>query len=385
MSNMELAPHHAIRHCRPEPVHLPGLALLRAIAVLWIMLYHVTSYGPVLPGLVEFGYMGVDLFFVLSGFLIGEQLLRPYAHGARPAWRQFYLRRALRVLPAYLAVVALYFTVPSVRESPEIQPLWQFLTFTQNFFADYHHARALSHAWSLCIEEHFYLVLPPIVWLLAKKPSARWIAVVAAALLIGGMLLRHWLWQHQVAPFLSVRDGQGNFFERYIEQIYNPSYTRLDGLLAGVMLALVKIFRPAWWSWALNRKPWFLASGAIGIGATMMMPAPAYISAVFGFPLLSASMTAIVISSASPQHWSGRMRIPGVAPIAAMAFSLYLTNKSIYHLVSVNFGDALDESNLLSLCVYLGAALAAGGVLYITVERPGLRLRERFSSRSRAN
>lgn len=382
---MQLAPHNAIRHCRHEPVRLPGLALLRAIAVLWIMLYHLTSYGPDLPGWIEFGYMGVDLFFVLSGFLIGEQLIRPYAHGAEPAWRQFYLRRALRVLPAYLAVVTLYFTVPAVRESPDIQPLWQFLTFTQNFFADYHHARALSHAWSLCIEEHFYLVLPAILWLVAKKPSVRRIALVAAALLIGGMLVRHWLWQHQVAPFLSIRDGEGNFFERYIEHIYNPTYARLDGLLAGVMLALVKVFRPAWWSWAMDRKPWFLAGGAIGIGASMMLPSPAYISAVFGFPLLSASMAAIVISSASAAHWSGTVRIPGVAPIAAMAFSLYLTHKSVYHLVSTNFGAALEESNLLSLCVYLGAALAAGSVLYVTVERPGLRLRERFLTKRQVN
>ncbi len=63
----------------PGAARLPGLDLLRAFAVLWIMLYHVTSYGSRLPDFVEYGYMAVDLFFVLSGFLVGRQLLLPYA------------------------------------------------------------------------------------------------------------------------------------------------------------------------------------------------------------------------------------------------------------------------------------------------------------------
>ncbi len=160
---------------------IPGLDLLRAAAIAIVMLYHVTSYGPRLPDVVEFGYMGVDLFFVLSGFLIGGQLLQPYAEGRAPRWSGFFVRRAFRVLPAYLVVVALYFAFPGVRESPNIQPLWQFLTFTQNIFPDYFRARALSHAWSLCIEEHFYLLLPPIVWLLARRPGAGKVIATAIA------------------------------------------------------------------------------------------------------------------------------------------------------------------------------------------------------------
>lgn len=67
------------------------------------MLYHVTSWGPVLPGFIEYGYIGVDLFFVLSGFLIGWQLVKPYTVGMLPAWGKSFLRRAFRVLPAYWA------------------------------------------------------------------------------------------------------------------------------------------------------------------------------------------------------------------------------------------------------------------------------------------
>lgn len=354
---------------------LPGLDLLRAIAIAWVMLYHVTSYGLSLPRVVEFGWMGVDLFFVLSGYLIGWQLLKPYTCGAQPQWAQFFARRAFRVFPAYLTVLALYFAVPAVRESPGIQPLWQFLTFTLNMFADYSQARAFSHAWSLCIEEHFYLALPAVVWLLARKPGARKTAAVMLAILAGGMLLRGWLWQHEVAPYAA-----GDIFIRFIENIYNPSYARLDGLLAGVALAVVKGFRPAWWSWATARGMWFLAAGLAGVVASMCIKNPSFVWAVAGFPLLSISLAAIVPAAVSPRTW----RVPGVAPVAAMAFSLYLTHKAVYHLVREYAGAYLQGANLLALCVYLGAALAAGALLYLAVERPGMQLRERlFTSNGR--
>ncbi len=112
---------------------LPGLDLLRAIAIAWVMLYHVTSYGVRLPDFIEFGWMGVDLFFVLSGFLVGCQFLKPYTFGMQPSWGEFFMRRAWRVLPAYLVVLGIYFTIPAVRESPNIQPLWHFLTSELNY------------------------------------------------------------------------------------------------------------------------------------------------------------------------------------------------------------------------------------------------------------
>jgi peptidoglycan/LPS O-acetylase OafA/YrhL len=104
--------------------------------------------------------MGVDLFFVLSGYLIGSQLLKPFRSGEHPRLWDFYRRRLYRILPAYLAVLALYFLVPVWREQDGISPLWQFLTFTENFFVDYAKNEAFSHVWSLCVEEHFYCCCP---------------------------------------------------------------------------------------------------------------------------------------------------------------------------------------------------------------------------------
>jgi peptidoglycan/LPS O-acetylase OafA/YrhL len=96
-----------------------GPDLLRAVAILLVMLWHLPR--PATPEFLEgfkmYGWTGVDLFFVLSGYLIGTQLLAPLARGQRLSLRDFYLRRALRILPAFLAVLTLYVLFPSIRET----------------------------------------------------------------------------------------------------------------------------------------------------------------------------------------------------------------------------------------------------------------------------
>lgn len=356
----------------------PGLDLLRAIAIIWVMLYHYENYGGPLAAVVGYGWMGVDLFFVLSGYLIGWQLLRPYAGGGTPRWGRFFLRRAFRILPPYLAVLALYFLLPALREREGIQPLWMFLTFSWNLFASYGPELAFSHAWSLCVEEHFYLLLPPLVWLLARRPRAWKTAAAILVVLVGGMALRAWLWRHQVAPVLDLHSGEGNMFQRYIESIYYPTYTRLDGLLAGVTLAAIRAFRPAWWSWAMARGWLFLAPGLAMVVAAGLIFRDifGYTGAVAGYPLLSVGLALVLVAAASPATWPGRVPIPGVRAIASMAFSLYLIHKMAYHQVQQHLGAYLDGSPLLGLIAYNLAALAAGTMLYFLVERPALTLRD---------
>ncbi|MFC5459867.1 acyltransferase family protein [Massilia niabensis] len=354
----------------------PGLDLLRALAIGWVMLYHVASYGVALPGIVHHGWMGVDLFFVLSGYLIGAQVLRPYAEGNRPSWRFFLLRRAFRVLPAYLAVLALYAMLPTVRESAGLRPLWQFLTFTVNLVPDAGRL-AFSHAWSLCVEEHFYLLLPPVVWLLGRYPGTRRTAALALALLVGGMLLRGWLWQAEVEPYLGVA-GENGFFVRYVSLIYNPTWARLDGLLAGVMLAAVQVFRGSWWERATRWSPLFLAAGLAGLALAMRIKLDSHFGAIVVFPLVAASFGCLVLAAATGRSRFGRLRVPGAAYLAAISFSLYLTHKATFHVVRAQFGDALAGAGPMALAVYLAASLAVATLLYLVVERPFLRLRDRL-------
>ena len=119
---------------------LPGLDTLRAAAIVWVMLFHswvVGGLGPRFDWLARYGWVGVDIFFVLSGFLIGSQVLAPLARGEGLALGDFYRRRAYRIVPAFAVVLALYVWMPTLREFPGLAPWWQFATFTLNLLIDY--------------------------------------------------------------------------------------------------------------------------------------------------------------------------------------------------------------------------------------------------------
>src|SRR5881275_2773117 len=148
----------------------PGLDLLRALAIIVVVAYHAALFGFILPGRIDrFGWIGVDLFFVLSGYLIGGQLLAPLRRDQRVNLGRFFARRALRIMPAYFAVLAIYFLLPSWREYPEMsQPLWKFLLSIQNIAL--HGGTAFSHAWSLAVEDQFYLALPFLLLFLYRRP-----------------------------------------------------------------------------------------------------------------------------------------------------------------------------------------------------------------------
>src|SRR5207244_7167264 len=132
---------------------------------------------------LRLGWIGVDLFFVLSGYLIGGQLLAPLARGQRINLGTFFARRAFRIMPAYFVVLAIYFLLPSWREYPQMsQPLWKFLLSVQNIAL--HGGTAFSHAWSLAVEDQFYLVLPLL--LLVAYPRPRVAVIIACIIVLGG-------------------------------------------------------------------------------------------------------------------------------------------------------------------------------------------------------
>ncbi len=353
---------------------LRGLDTLRATAVVVVILYHLTIFGElpirILP-VTYFGWMGVDLFFVLSGFLIGQQVLRPYLGGERPSITEFYRRRAYRVLPSYLVVLALYFLVPGWSEAPRLAPLWKFLTFTMNFGFSFER-RGFSHAWSLCVEEHFYLLLPLLVASLMRRPSARKTVAILILVVLFGICLRAFL------------------IERYPDdvwpRIYYPSYTRLDGLLAGVSLALVRSFRPAWWKALMQRGHTLLFAGLNCVGCVVWMfrghdlgsdTGSAKWGVIVGFPLLALGLGLLTASSVSDNGLLARMRVPGVEVLSTLAFALYLTHKAVGHSVMRQFPIFASSQGPASWLLYAASLLTAAWLLHIGVERPFLRLRDR--------
>ena len=368
-----------------------GLDTLRALAIVFVIVYHVSVFHDegTLPAFLlpaaKFGWMGVDLFFVLSGYLIASQFLRPYRTGLSPGLWPFYRNRLFRILPAFGVVLALYLAVPLWRESPSLPPLWQFLTFTQNLFID-HRYHAFSHVWSLCVEEHFYLFFPLIVLAAMRKRSVRIAVAILLSLVFSGILIRSYFLFHLLQP-LAASDGPFGF--AFMARIYYPTYSHLDGLLAGVTLALIRIFRPITWT-ALARRGHSLFFAGVCVVALAVYLTKDYWDSVtgvaaagiiIGFPVLSLGLGLLVASAVSTNGWL-RFKIPGAKLIATLAYSLYLTHKELIHLVDLWFPSIAEGHMLLWLIVYTIFCLVTASVLYLCVERPFLILRDRSTLRA---
>ena len=351
----------------------PGLDLLRAIAILWVMLFHgiTEGLGSPWPAAGRLGWMGVDLFFVLSGYLIGSQLLKISAQGQSPAIGSFYVRRAFRILPAYWVVLAFYFFAQRFRESPGIEPVWKFLTFSENFLIDYRHHPAFSHAWSLCVEEHFYVVFPLLAWALLRRSSRKLTAGVCALIFGGGLALRAYVWLCFVNPML------GSQSRPWVELIYYPSYMRLDGLLVGVILASLRWYRPVLWQKAMSNPYKILTTGVVSFSVAIWLAngRTDFIASVFGFPLLSISAGLILIACVSDRCLLGRVRVPGAESVATMTFSVYLSHKMTWHIIQVYWPTLASSGGFQAFGIYAGAAFLVGTLLFLLVERPFLLLR----------
>lgn len=356
---------------------VPGLDTLRAIAIVWVMLFHSYLIGGLGEGfglLERSGWMGVDLFFVLSGYLIGSQVLNALKHPGRMNFDAFYRRRAARILPAFFVVLALYALWPAWRETSHMQPLWQFFTFTFNLLFDNGDNYAFSHVWSLCVEEHFYLAFPLLALWLTRRPAAWKFITVCIAVVLGGIALRAGLWMHFMAP--AMKDGApvGLIYLRYL---YYPTYARLDGLVAGVALAACAVHRPSWMA-VLRRRTWALPSlSVVALAAALLLFNGArtqFWPCVLGYPLVALAMAGFV-AAASGETWLARLHVPAARWLAAISYSLYLCHKGIFTLVAAALGDALAGFGLARFVLFATVTLAGGALLHYLIERPFLRWR----------
>ena len=227
---------------RNLPAHVVGLDGVRGVAVLLVFISHfhwILSPDPFLTKVTpwhfinrtfEAGFMGVDIFFVLSGFLITSLLMKDRSTNQKNLFKRFYKRRALRLLPALYALLIADFFVSRWENFPgDIQwrTTWHAILFLNNWNIVNNFGKAqndLGHLWSLGIEEQFYLIWPLTIWLLAKLkiPSKMMIPLILFASLVV-MVHRTSLWN----------DGTSWII------LYIRTDTRLDSLLIGAMFAYV--------------------------------------------------------------------------------------------------------------------------------------------------
>jgi len=228
--------------------YVPALDGIRAVAVLGVMLFH--GGAPLATG----GFLGVNMFFVLSGFLITSLLLGEWARRLTVRLGHFWARRARRLLPALLlllvgvAAYARFFASPGEFSGLRLDSLstlvyvanWHFIVGGSNYFAASAQPSPLSHMWSLAIEEQFYIVWPPVVLVLLHvgrrlRPALRLVPVLAAAVL---------------GALASAADMRWSFLHgASVTRLYEGTDTRCQDILVGAALAVGLAI------WAQRRPP----------------------------------------------------------------------------------------------------------------------------------
>ena len=192
-----------LQNAVPEKLH--GLDHLRALAIALVFIFHYPGVAD-LPGwawkIIDFGWIGVDLFFVLSGFLIARQLFTALKATNSISIKQFFIKRFFFFFPVYLVVVAVYFLVPVFRERESLPALWRFLTFTQNIGLNPSINGTFSHAWSLCIEEQFYLAFPLVIAALVYFKVTKKGVYLIAGLFFFTCLIRLYIWNTYMASLI---------------------------------------------------------------------------------------------------------------------------------------------------------------------------------------
>lgn len=361
-------------------VRVHGLDTLRALAVTLVVLHHYVLFvsdAPTFGWAGEVGWVGVDLFFALSGYLIGNQIFAALKSPGGFSLKHFYARRLLRTLPNYWVVLALYFLWPAFRGEAPLLPLWEYATFIQNFALE--PGSAFSHSWSLAIEEQFYMLLPAVA-LLGVLFKARcgaslrlaWSGIALA--FIAGMLVRADLWQEMV--------GQNHKLYFYFKYIYYSSLCRYDELLAGVALALLRNHHPLGWArltahgnlmgclglLACGVAFWFFLDDRYGFGIT-----------VFGFPLMALGFSLLIVAAVAEGSALRTLRVPGAGPLALWSYAIYLLHKPVCVMAAKWMkAQGYGAEHPLTITALLVLSVLTGWLLYKLVETPFMLLRERY-------
>ena len=358
-----------------------GLDHLRALAISLVFLYHYTIFQHpewMNNYFIRFGWCGVDLFFVLSGFLISNQLMAAWDRKQKIPFREFYIKRTFRIFPPYFFILLIYIFIPAFHEREMLAPLWKMFTFLQNYGQDISRYGTFSHAWSLCVEEQFYLLLPIILMCVFSTRMKKAGRLIPAIFLF--TIICRWIsWEVVLKPNI----GSDDFIAQWYKLIYYPAYTRLDGLMVGVGIAAVYRFREKWLA-ELNRYPNVMSvAGCIlfVLSLLLCMDQHSFFATIFGFSLIAIAFGLFVLSAILPAGFLFRIKSLITRNLATLSYSLYLSHKGIIHLTQkwlTGIGLPGDSNWMFFICIL--NCIVAALLMRVLIEKPFLRLRNRLLS-----
>lgn len=238
----------------PPRNDIPALDGLRGFASVIVVIYHCALFmGFYTQGIIDEGrfpavraitngfWSGIDIFFVLSGFLIGRILFLDLLKLGHIRWRKFFIRRSFRIFPAYYFMLMLSLFVLAPTQPGLINFLytsaswdaiaagaWTNFIYLNNYLLDPKAPNVLSWGWSLCVEEHFYTLLPPLLWLIFRVRNEFARLLLLSSGILAPLLLRAVAFARD--PELKVLDG-----------LYYHSHYRFDEIFVGVVVGYLSI------------------------------------------------------------------------------------------------------------------------------------------------
>ena len=271
----------------------------------------------------------------------------------------------------------LYALFPALREFEPLAPIWRYLTFTLNIWLNRDMCNTFTHAWSLCVEEQFYLILPVIILLCGYYKIGKKAAYIIPVLFVVGFVVRIWSWNTLVSPQITINGGN----TVWLKYIYYPTYTRLDGLLTGVTIAGLFTFYPTVKQWLNKYGNVLLVAGSVLLTGSWFLceNQSTFSASVFGFPLISIGFGLVVAGVVCPSCILYKFKSRVTERLATLSYSIYLIHKIMLHVSQRVFGQwGIDKNGNLMLIIGILCSLAGALLLRYLVERPFLRMRDKI-------
>ncbi|MCB1025148.1 MAG: acyltransferase [Acidobacteria bacterium] len=343
----------------------PELDGIRGIAILLVFVHHL--YPPLMPG----GFLGVDLFFVLSGFLITSLLLSEWQKSDAIDLKAFYIRRLFRLMPAVIFLILVLFAYAAFLEpNPENRDsayggIFLTLSYVSNWIYALDLASAGNHlgvTWSLAIEEQFYLILPVllIIALRNRVDLRRQLAVVISVIIL------------VIAERKFLADGGAT-----VQRLYYGSDTRADALLMGCGSAILLLL----YYERLKRYKIFFSIGAVIslLFIAALLPRIAWNSPFLyqgGYTLVAMAFAVMIITIVinKPRMVNGLLGVRPLVWIGKISYGLYLWHWAVKFVVY----DGRPEGSAFEIFLAFTLSFAFSIFSYFVVEKPFLALKEMF-------
>ena len=356
---------------------LLGLDLLRSVAVLMILLSHMgpapKAYGFLHElhwAFIRGGWVAVDLFFVLSGFLVSGLLFDEHARHGHISFGRFFIRRGFKIYPPLFFMMGITYVMYVSKYPLEFTDLLPWFAFLQNYLQP---ARDYlwgywGHTWTIANEEQFYLLLPFLLILLSRVSKDRpfvaipWIAGVVSLVCLG---LR--LWTDRLTPV----------YDTYTQRM--PFHLRADSLFFGVLLSYLYHYHRARFTEIVSRfKLLFFCLGVLFLMPALLFKEKVFFIHTFGLTVFYLGSGLLLASMLVHDFKSNRWMEPFVK-IGVYSYSIYLWH---YPLSNLYFSQLLEKLHLPHLnwaayaALHLAGCILAGVLASKGLEYPMLKLRD---------